>query len=258
MEDKQVNKLHELTIMDVKELVEGKTVTVSSTNGSAISVHMKNAVLIADPEAGSDGKITLLEPDTGCKIDLDSDNFIESIHGNENAMVVRFSNGMGGLDIEITGKTLSLIHPITNKYARKEPVHKDFVSRYEFINRTGVFVTPEFFEYIYSMEFQKANVSADEFVDNYGKKYSICIQEVPLSGTFRYEVMDESLSCLALYDDVFEPNLWEIVNSLAVEYETERQLRWENIESYKSALQEAYGILGKMQLESKNPSKYQS
>lgn len=108
------------------------------------------------------------------------------------------------------------------------------------------------------MEFQKANVSADEFVDNYGKKYSICIQEVPLSGTFRYEVMDESLSCLALYDDVFEPNLWEIVNSLAVEYETERQLRWENIESYKSALQEAYGILGKMQLESKNPSKYQS
>ena len=108
------------------------------------------------------------------------------------------------------------------------------------------------------MEFQKANVSADEFVDNYGKKYSICIQEVPLSGTFKYEIMDESMSCLALYEDVFEPNLWEIVNSLAVEYEAERQLKWENIESYKSALQEAYGILGKMQLESKNPSKYQS
>ena len=57
-----MNKLHELTIMDVKELVEGKTVTVSSTDGSAISVHMKDAVLIADPEAGTDGKITIVEP----------------------------------------------------------------------------------------------------------------------------------------------------------------------------------------------------
>lgn len=253
-----MNKLHELTIMDVKELVEGKTVTVSNTDGSAISVHMKNAVLIADPEAGSDGRITLFEPDTGCKIDLDSDNFIESIHGNENAMVVRFSNGMGGLDIEITGKTSSLIHPITNKYAKKEPVHKDFVSRYEFINRTGVFVTPEYFEYIYDMEFQKANVSVDEFVDHYEEKYSNCIQELPLSGMFKYEIMDEDLSCMGLYDDCFEPNFWEIVNSLAVAYETERQLRWENIESYKSALQEAYGVLSEMQLKSKNPSKYQS
>ena len=88
------------------------------------------------------------------------------------------------------------------------------------------------------MEFKNANVSADEFVDHYGEKYSNCIQEVPLSGTFKYEIMDESMSCLALYEDVFEPNLWEIVNSLAVEYEAERQLKWENIESYKSALQD--------------------
>ena len=253
-----MNKLHELTIMDVKELVEGKTVTVSNTDGSAISVHMKNAVLIADPEAGSDGRITLFEPDTGCKIDLDSDNFIESVHGNEKAIVVRFSNSMGGLDIEITGKMPSLIHTVTNKYAKKEPVHKDFVSRYEFINRTGVFVTPEYFEYIYDMEFQKANVSADEFVDHYEEKYSNCIQELPLSGMFKYEIMDEDLSCMGLYDDCFEPNFWEIVNSLAVAYETERQLRWENIESYKSVLQEAYGVLSEMQLKSKNPSKYQS
>ena len=92
-----MNKLHELTIMDVKELVEGKTVTVSSTDGSAISVHMKDAVLIADPEAGTDGKITIVEPDTGCKVELDSENLIKSIHGNENVIIIRFSNSMGGL-----------------------------------------------------------------------------------------------------------------------------------------------------------------
>ena len=244
--------MNELTISDVKGITEGKKISVSSTDCNAISVHMENAVLIADQEAGSDGKITLFELETGCKVELDSDSLIESIHGNENVIMVRFSIGMGGLDIEIKGKVTYLIHPATSKYARKEPVHDDFVSRYDFINRTGIFVTPEHFEYIYDMEFRKANVSVDEFVDNYEEKYSNCIQEVPLNGTFRYEVMDESLSCLALYDDVFEPNILEIVNSLAVEYEIERQLRWENIESYKAALQKAYGILGEMQLQSKN------
>lgn len=253
-----MEKLNELTISDLKELTEGKTVTVSSTNGSAISVHMETAVLIAEPDSGNDGKIILLKPETGYKIELDSDQMIENISGNENIIMIRFSNGMGWLDIEITGDRNRLIHPVTNKYARKEPVHDDFVSRYEFINRTGVFVTPEHFEYIYDMEFQKANVSTDEFVDHYEEKYSNCIQEVPLTGVFKYEVMDEDLSCMGLYDDCFEPNVWEILNSLAVSYETERQLRWESIEKYKNALHETYGILNEMQLKCKNPSKYQS
>lgn len=253
-----MEKLNELTISDVKELVEGKTVTVSSMDNSAIAVHIENAVLIAEPDSGNDGKIILLKPETGYKIELDSDQMIENISGNENIIMIRFSNGMGWLNIEITGDRNRLVHPVTNKYARKDTVHDDFVSREEFINRTGVFVTPEHFEYIYNMEFKEKNVSADEFVDHYEEKYSTCIQEVPLNGIFKYEVMDEDLSCMGLYDDCFEPDIWEIVNSLAVAYETEHQLRWENIESYKSALQEAYGILGKMQLESKTPSKYQS
>lgn len=240
-----MEKLNELTISDVKALTKGKSVTVSSTDGSAISVHMENAVVVADLESGTDGKITLLEPKTGSKVELDSDNSIESIHGNENVIVVRFSNGMGGLDIEIKGKVPCLIHPATNN-ARKEPVHDDFVSRYEFINRTGVFVTPEHFEYIYDMEFQKANVSADEFVDHYEEKYSNCIQEVPLDGVFKYEAMDEDLSCMGLYDDYFDSGIWEIINSLAVEYETERQLRWETLEKCRSALQSNLDTLTKV------------
>ena len=96
-----MEKLNELTISDLKELTEGKTVTVSSMNGSAISLHMETAVLIAEPDSGNDGKITFFDPDTGCKVEFDSDNLIESIHGNENVIVVRFSNGMGELDIKI-------------------------------------------------------------------------------------------------------------------------------------------------------------
>lgn len=96
-----MEKLSELTISDVKELTEGKKVTVISTENSAISVHMKNAVLIADPDASTDGMITLVETDTGCKIELDSEELIDTIYGNENEIAIKFFNNMGSMDISI-------------------------------------------------------------------------------------------------------------------------------------------------------------
>lgn len=107
-----------------------------------------------------------------------------------------------------------LIHPITDG-VYKEETYQDFVSREEFINRTGIFVSPEYFEYIYGIDFKKSGVSADEFMRDYEGKYSTCIQEVPLSGTFKYEVMDEEINCAGEYDDFHEPNIWEIVNVLS-------------------------------------------
>lgn len=41
-----------------------------------------------------------------------------------------------------------LIHPVA-KDAWKEPVHENFVSREEFINRTGIFVMVGYFDLIY-------------------------------------------------------------------------------------------------------------
>lgn len=251
-----MEKLSELTIKDVKELTQGKKVSVLSTYDSAISVHMKNALVMADPDAGTDGMVTLLEPGTGCKIELDSDKLIKSIHGNENVIVIRFENGLGGLDIEAMEDLL--IHPIEKEYAWKEPIYEDFVSREEFINRTGIFVTPEHFEYIYDMEFKEKNVPMDEFVDHYEEKYSTCIQEVPLNGAFKYEVMDEALSYMGLYDDIYEPNIWEIVNSLAISYAMERQSRWEAVEKCKSALQDTFDVITKVQLVDQKPTEYQS
>ena len=247
-----MEKLNELTIKDVRELVKGKKVTVSSTDNSVITVHMKDAVMIADPDIGTDGQITLLEPDTGCKIELDSDNMINSIHGNENTIVIRFNHCMGGLDIEITGEKSCLIHPIDKEFDCKEPVHEDFVSRVEFINRTGIFVTPEYFEYIYDMEFKKANVSVDEFVDDYENKYENCIQEVPLNGVFKYEIMDEDLSCMYLYEEDYDPNLWEIINSLAVSYNLEYQSKWEFVEKYRAALEDNLKTLNEIKAELSN------
>lgn len=247
-----MERLNELTIADVKELVKGKKVTVSSTGDSAITIHMKEAIVIVDPDAGTDGEITFLEPDTGNRLALDSDKIINSIHGNENTIVIRFCNGMGGLDIAITGEKPCLIHPIDKEFDCKEPVHEDFVSREEFINRTGIFVTPEHFEYIYDMKFKESNVSADEFVDDYEEKYSTCIQEVPLKGTFKYEIMDENLSCMGLYEEEHEPDIWEIVNSLAICCNIEYQSKWEFIEKYRAALEDNLRILDEIKAELSN------
>lgn len=241
--------LNELTITDVKNLVKGKKVTVSSTEDSAITVHMKEAVVIADPDIGTDGKITLLEPDTGCKFELNSDNMIESIHGNEDAIVIKFCNGMGGLDIEITEDMPYLIHSIDETSDYKETVHEDFVSRVEFINRTGIFITPEHFEYLYDMKFKKANVPADEFINNYEEKYADCIEVIPLNGTFKYELMDEDLSCIGLYESDHDPNIWEIINSLAISYNIEKQSKWEFVEKYKVALENNLKTLNEFKAE---------
>lgn len=245
-----MERLNELTIMDVRKLVKGKKVTVSSTENSAMTVHMKDVVMIADPDAGTDGKIVFLEP-TGSKIELDSDNMIESIRGNENMIMITLCNGMGGLDITINGKTY-LIRPIDKEFDCKEPAHEDFVSREEFINRTGIFVTPEHFEYIYDMKFKESNVSADEFVDDYEEKYSTCIEEVPLNGTFKYEIADEDLSCMHLYDDCYEPNLLEIINSLAISYNAEYQSKWEIVEKYRAALEDNLRTLDEIKTELSN------
>ena len=128
-----------------------------------------------------------------------------------------------------------LIHPMTDS-TYKEPVYKDFVSREEFINRTGIFVSPNYFDYIYDIEYKESGVSAEEFIQDYEKKYSTCIQEIPLQGIFKYEVMDEEISCAGEYDDCYEPNIWEIINSLARSGKAELEKRYDVVEKYSSIL----------------------
>ena len=125
----------------------------------------------------------------------------------------------------------TLIHPI-DASTYKEKTYNNFVSREEFINRTGIFVSPDYFEYIYDIEFNEAGVSADEFIQDYEEKYSTCIQEIPLQGSFRYEVMDEDVNCVGEYDECYDPNIWEIVNSLARSSKTEFEKRYDLIEKF--------------------------
>lgn len=129
-----------------------------------------------------------------------------------------------------------LIHPIT-RGTYKEPVYKDFISREEFINQTGIFVSPDYYEYIYDIEYKKSGVSAEEFVHDYEEKYSTCIQEIPLQGVFKYDVMDDELNCAGEYDECYEPNIWEIINALARNGKAEFEKRYDAIEEYNRVLE---------------------
>lgn len=96
-----MEKMSELTISDVKGFTEGKKVKVQMA--SAMSIQMVEAIVIADPDSGNDGKIAILMPDTGCKIELDSEELIDTIYGNENEITIKFFNNVGSMDISIVG-----------------------------------------------------------------------------------------------------------------------------------------------------------
>ena len=145
-----------------------------------------------------------------------------------------------------------LITPSEMEHEWKEVVHEDFISREEFINRTGIFVSPSHFGFIYDMEFKESGMSVDEFLQNYDENYIGEIVEVPLQGTFRYMITDDNVSCIGTYDEAHEPNIWEIVNCLAQGQAMERQSKWDYIEKYKKSLEDSVQMLTKLQAEFKN------
>ena len=143
-----------------------------------------------------------------------------------------------------------LIHPIIGEYAWKEQIYDDFVSREEFINRTGIFVTSNQFSYIHNVDWKEAkesSVSMDDFINDYEDNCGE-VMEVPLHGTFKYLVSDDYLSCIGDYEDVYEPNVWEIINCLARSHAQEYESKWEAIESYKSVLKDALQKLEEYQV----------
>ena len=138
----------------------------------------------------------------------------------------------------IQSKDNTLIHPVETI---REPVYEDFISRVDFINQTGIFVTPSYFECIYD-DFKESGVSVDEFVGNYEEKYSTDIQEIELKGTFKYETTDDTVSCLCLYDPLYDPNIWEVVNNLAVEHDYQWRSKDEIVEKYQKIIKELQDI----------------
>lgn len=140
----------------------------------------------------------------------------------------------------------TLIHPITSELAWKEKSYEGFVSREEFINRTGIFVTPSYFSDIYDYQWkvaQETGVSIDEFINKYEENYVEEVMEVPLEGKLKYLITDDYMNCFEEYKDTLEPNLWEILNSLSREVVNVRESKQKIIDEYKEILKDAKRIL---------------
>lgn len=151
---------------------------------------------------------------------------------------------------------LPLLHKCVNEAIENdEPGYEDFITRYEFINKTGIFVSPMQFHLTYN-KFIESKVSVDKFVSNYEAKYATCIEEIPLSGTFKYEVTDIEL--FESEDDSNASNIWEIINHLATAYDHKAKYADEMTEKYHNAvdeiLEEIRGYLSATESESKKLS----
>ena len=116
------------------------------------------------------------------------------------------------------------IHPDTLSCKfEEEPHYEGFVSRHEFINSTGIYVTPMHFYNIY-LKFKESGAAAAEFVENYEEKYAdLPTEKINLQGTFKYEMTDVCISGIDRNSEDVYPNIWEIVDALGCAYYAQRK-----------------------------------
>lgn len=93
-----------------------------------------------------------------------------------------------------------------------EKEYKGFVTRREFINRTGVFVSAVHFEIIYE-KFKELRVSADEFVRDYIDKYSDCIIS-DKNNLVHFEINDDEVSAVGCYANSVESDELNVLDLL--------------------------------------------
>lgn len=110
------------------------------------------------------------------------------------------------------GKETVMLITKKNTCILPEKEYKGFVSRREFINRTGVFVSAVHFEIIYK-KFKKLSVSADEFVRDYIDKYSDYIIS-DRNNLVHFEINDDEVSAVGCYANSVESNELNVLDLL--------------------------------------------
>lgn len=106
------SEMRELTISDIKELVEGKKVKAHLV--SAMLIEPMDAIVTAMPDYGEDGIITVSFAD-GMSMQLDASKEIEAIRGNEREIEIEFPNTMGFLYIYIDDDAETDEDPVINQ-----------------------------------------------------------------------------------------------------------------------------------------------
>lgn len=132
----------------------------------------------------------------------------------------------------------------------KEPTYEDFVSRTEFINRTGIFVTPEHFSYIYDYDFKESGLTCGEFIQNIEDLMDGQIIEMSIEDNFRFFIMDDEISCINDYESYpfeewHDPNIYELLNCLVLINSSNNESKQEIIEKYKNVVERAVELFEK-------------
>lgn len=136
-----------------------------------------------------------------------------------------------------------LINPM-NEIMKREPEYEDFVTREEFINRTGIMVSPTYFSSIVYGDFKESGLSVDEFISTYEEDFYGEIVELPLSGTLKYNISDDLISLVGLLEDeLSEPNIYEIINGLLLFEYGEHEQKVKLTEKYIRDLEKVSRIL---------------
>lgn len=104
--------MRELTISDIKQLVEGKKIKAHLV--SAMLIEPMDAIVTAMPDYGEDGMIDVSFAD-GISMNLDASREIESIRGNEREIEIEFPNTMGFLYIYIGDDAETEENPVINQ-----------------------------------------------------------------------------------------------------------------------------------------------
>lgn len=106
------SEMRELTISDIKQLVEGKKVKAHLV--SAMLIEPMDAIVTAMPDSGEDGTITVSFKD-GMSMKLDASREIESIRGNEKEIEIEFPNTMGFLYLSLGDDVETDEDPVINQ-----------------------------------------------------------------------------------------------------------------------------------------------
>lgn len=106
------SEMRELTISDIKELVEGKKIKAHLV--SAMLIEPMDAIVTVMPDYGEDGTITVSFAD-GMSMKLDASREIEFIRGNEREIEIEFPNTMGFLYIYIGDDAETDEDPVINQ-----------------------------------------------------------------------------------------------------------------------------------------------
>ena len=87
-------------IEEIKQLKEGITVNVSSSDIGNVTFYLRGCVIKASEEDGVGGEITIYKPYSDMEVSIDFD-IVDEITKQDNIYTLSFRNGLSDVDIEV-------------------------------------------------------------------------------------------------------------------------------------------------------------